>query len=98
MVSTPARGVIRVVVAVVGVVVAVVVVGVVVAVVVLDPAVPLSFPGSVAQITLSFWTQVRANLRESPCPSGSKGGPLTDNLLVVVVAVVVVGVVVAVGR
>ena len=45
-----------VVVAVVGVVVAVVVVGVVVAVVVLDPAVPLSFPGSVAQITLSFWT------------------------------------------
>ena len=65
---------------------------------------PLSFPGSVAQITLSFWTQVRANLRESPCPSGSKGGPLTDNLLVVVVvavvgvvvAVVVVGVVVAV--
>ena len=63
----------------------------------LDPAVPLSFPGSVAGIPLSFWTQVRANLRESPCPSGSKGGPLTDNLLVVVVvAVIVVGVVVAV--
>ena len=58
---------------------------------------PLSFPGSVAQITLSFWTQVRANLRESPCPSGSKGGPLTDNLLVVVVAVFVIGVVVAVA-
>ena len=62
----------------------------------LDPGVPLSFPGSVPGITLSFWTQVRANLRESPCPSGSKGGPLTDNLLVVVVAVVVVGVVVVV--
>ena len=64
---------------------------------------PLSFPVYVPGIPLSFWTQVRANLRESPCPSGSKGGPLTDNLLVVVVAVigvvvavVVVGVVVAV--
>ena len=62
----------------------------------LDPAEPLSFPVYVPGIPLSFWTQVRANLRESPCPSGSKGGPLTDNLLVVVVAVVVVGVVVAV--
>ena len=61
-----------------------------------DPGVPLSFPGSVPGIPLSFWTQVRANLRESLCPSGSKGGPLTDNLLVVVVAVVVVGVVVVV--
>ena len=48
---------------------------------VLDPGVPLSFPVSVPGITLSFWFQVRANLRESPCPSGSKGGPLTDNLL-----------------
>ena len=57
---------------------------------------PLSFPALVPGIPLSFWTQVRANLRESPCPSGSKGGPLTDNLLVVVVAVVVVGVLVAV--
>ena len=83
--------------------VTVIVVVVMVAVVVVVIAVPLSFPGSVAQITLSFWTQVRANLRESPCPSGSKGGPLTGNLLapawqsaltVVVVAVVVVVVVV----
>ena len=73
--------------------VTVIVVVVMVAVVVVVIAVPLSFPGSVAQITLSFWTQVRANLRESPCLSGSKGGPLIDNLLVVVVAVVVVGVV-----
>ena len=57
---------------------------------------PLSFPGSVAQITLSFWTQVQTNLRDSPCPSGSKGGPLIDNLLVLMVAVVVVVIVVAV--
>ena len=71
-----------------------------------DPGVPLSFPYSVPGITLSFWTQVRANLRESPCPSGSKGGPLTGNLLapawqsaiwnIVVVVVVVVVVIVVV--